>query len=98
MRKIAVARSLFSRRPTYLIHRVSNTASNRQVFGLEGSILLIAASQLVANQCLNATFVPFTAAGQSRILTGFPFQTRRPRRRVTNCLEEYSIGRADQSR
>ena len=50
------------------------TARYRQVFGLAGVVLdlLAVASQSLTDQCLSRRSFLLTAAGQSRIRTGFP--------------------------
>ena len=45
-----------------------------QVFGLAGSNLLALASRSGEDQCDRELSFLLTAAGQSRIFTGFPFQ------------------------
>lgn len=49
----------------------------RQVFGLMGGLLIATSQPLPRGQCILRRSFPITAAGQSRIRTGFPFQ--RPR-------------------
>jgi hypothetical protein len=63
-----------------------HSTRNRQVFGLAGSSLIPSASQTVFHgsvPLLRVSF-PLTAAGQSRIRTGFPFQRRQAAYRITS--------------
>ncbi len=60
-----------------LCSRARHEHDSRQVFGLTGSLLASASQFMAEPVLLLQAFVPVTAAGQFRILTGFPFQSAR---------------------